>query len=66
MEGTHLTNSEDRTDPGYVFGTTSTRSVIRYCHPSKLGTIGYCTATKFNEYETMYPIGSLSPGSMIT
>ena len=57
MKGTHLTNSADRTETGYFLGTTATRSVIRYWHPSRPGTIGYCTTAKFNEYETLDPSG---------
>ena len=65
VHGTNLTNLADRTETGYILGTTATRSVIRYWHPSKPKTIGFCTTAKFNEYETLDPNGELSPGSKI-
>ena len=65
VHGTNLTNLADRTETGYILGTAATRSVIRYWHPSKPKTIGFCTTAKFNEYETLDPNGELSPGSKI-
>ena len=66
VHGTYLTTLVNRTQTGYVLGTTATRSVIRYWYPSKPKTIGFCTTVKFNEYETLDPNGELSPGSKIT
>ena len=31
----HLTNIDERTEPGYYLGTTSTKAVIRYWIPEK-------------------------------
>ena len=57
---------EDRTETRYFLGTTATRSVIRYYHPSRPNTIEYCTTARFNEYETLDNDGKISPGSKIT
>ena len=66
VHDTHLTNLVDRTETGYILVTTATRSVIRYWHLSKPKTIGICTTSKFNKYETLDPNGKLSSGSKIT
>ena len=63
---THLKKLDERTEPGYYLGTTSTKAVIRYWIPEKPKQIQYCTTARFLEYQTILPDGSLSPGSSIT
>ena len=46
--------------------TTSSRSVIRYWHPSKPKIIRFCTTARFIEYEILDPNGELSPVFKIT
>ena len=63
---THLKKLDERTEPGYYLGTTSTKAVIRYWIPEKPKQIQYYTTARFFEYQTLLLDGSLSPGSSIT
>ena len=66
MKDNHLKHSVDRTETGYFLGTTTTRSIIPYWHPSRPNTIEYYTTKRFNEYETLDPDGKISPRSKIS
>ena len=63
--GIDLKILQERTEPGYYMGTTSTKSVIRYWMPSKPAAIQYCTTARFFEHQTFLPNGQPSPGATL-